>query len=78
MKIRKIDQSVYMGKSFFPEGKCFGFLGQIFTPVLAHLEINTEPRVLCNSRYGNGAFAPFANGNLLNSDSNKIPFAKLS
>ena len=21
-----------LGKSFFPEGKCFGFLGQIFTP----------------------------------------------
>ena len=25
----------------------------------------TKPRVLCNSHYGNGAFAPFANGILL-------------
>ena len=35
----------------------------------------TMPIVLCNSHYCNGAFAPFANQILLNSDSNEIPFA---
>ena len=39
------------------------------------LSVMIMPIVLCNSHYGNGAFAPFANGILLNSDSNKIPFA---
>ena len=29
------------------------------------LKGETEPIVLCKSRYGNGAFAPFANGSLV-------------
>ena len=36
---------------------------------------STQPRVLCNSHYGNGVFAPFANGILLLSLLSKIRFA---
>ena len=59
-----------------PENKQFFNPDKKMAKVLFSLKINHFlPRVLCNSHYGNGVFAPFANGILLNSDSNKIPFA---